>query len=36
MIHEMEDFECDTGIDVNLVQLFECRSDVVSGTEIFY
>ena len=39
VIHEEGDFECDTGMDVKPVQLFQCRCDVayvVSGTESFY
>ena len=36
VIHEEGDFECNTGIDGKPVQLFQCRCDVVSRTEIFY
>jgi len=36
MIHEEEDFESNTGTDGKPVQLFQCRRDVVYGTEIFY
>jgi len=36
MIHENGDFECNTGMGWKPVQLFQCRRDVVSGTEIFY
>ena len=32
VIHEEGDFECNTGLDGKLVQLFQCRCDVVSGT----
>jgi len=33
VIHEEGDFECDSGMDG---QLFQCKCDMVSGTEIFY
>ena len=36
VIHEEGDFECNTGMDGKPVQLFQCRCDVVSRTEIFY
>ena len=36
MIHEEGDFESNTGADGKSVQLFQCRRDVVSGTEISY
>jgi len=36
VIHEAGDFECNKGMDGKTVQLFQCRCDVVSGTEIFY
>ena len=36
VINEEGDFECDMGMDRKPVQLFHCRCDVVSGTEIFY
>ena len=36
VIHEEGDFECNTGMDEKPVQLFQCRCDVVSRTEIFY
>jgi len=36
VIHEKGDLECDTGMDGKPVQLFQCRYDVVPGTEIFY
>jgi len=36
MMYEEGDFERDTGAGKKPVQLFECRRDVVSGTEIFY
>ena len=36
VIHEEGDFECDSSMDGKPVQLFQCRCDMVSGTEIFY
>jgi len=33
---EERDFECNTGMDGKPMSLFQCRCDVVSGTEIFY
>ena len=38
VIHEEGDFECNKGMDGKPVQFFQfqCRCDVVSGTEIFY
>jgi len=36
VIHEEGDFECDSGMGGKPVQLFQCRCDMVSGTEIFY
>lgn len=36
MIHAEEDFERDTGTAGKLMQLFQFRRNVVSGTEIFY
>ena len=36
VIHEERDFERDTGMDGKPVQLFQCRCDVVTATEIFY
>jgi len=36
VIHEEGDFECNTGMDGKPVQLFQCRCDMVSATEIFY
>jgi len=35
MINEEGDFECNTGTDGKPLQLFQCRGDVVSETEIF-
>ena len=36
VIHEEEDFECDTGKDGKPMPLFQCRCYVVCWTEIFY
>jgi len=36
MIHEEGDFESDTVAGGKPVQLFQCRRNIVSGTEIFY
>jgi len=36
VIHEEGDFECDTGMDVMPVQLFQRKRDLVSWAEIFY
>ena len=35
VIHEEGEFECDTGMDGKPVQFFQCRCDVVSGTESY-
>ena len=34
VIHEEGDFECNTGMDGKPVQLFRCRCDVVSITDL--
>ena len=34
MIHEEGDFECNMVMDGKPEQLFQCRRDVVSGTEV--
>ena len=36
MTYEEGDFESNTGMDGKPVQLFQCRHNVVFGTEIFY
>ena len=36
VIHDEGDFECDTGMDGKPLQLFQCRCEVVSGTELLY
>jgi len=36
VIHEEGKFECNMGMAGKPVQLFQCRRDVVSGTEVFH